>query len=102
VGPLAALVAVGQEECARRVLFLASGRFPARGNGKREDAEGTGVAESSDGVSGGGAYRVNWNGENIAVKKNYQQLRADGVGEKFVKHTQELLKCVDAGEVFKN
>jgi NAD(P)-dependent dehydrogenase (short-subunit alcohol dehydrogenase family) len=103
IGPFAALGALDQEECAQRVLFLASNRFPARDEkATGEKLDGVEVAESSDGVRGGGAYRVNWNGEIIPVKKNYEQLRGNGWGEKVVAHTQEVFRSVDAGLQFQN
>ncbi|KAF4635829.1 hypothetical protein G7Y89_g2267 [Cudoniella acicularis] len=79
--PLLRLYTVPQDECGQRVIFHTSDRFPPRvakdvGNGKNnEDIE---VATSSDGILGGGAYRVNWNGEMVPTGKNYGKLREEG------------------------
>lgn len=79
---------LSQEECGERTLFNASKRFPAKGVDGKVDGV-TGVAESSDGVLGGGAYRVNWNGEPVAIGKQYKQMREDGWAEKAIEHTHK-------------
>ena len=97
---------VPEEECGERVLFLASARYPARGGEGVEvegkTIEGVEVARSSDGVVGGGAYRVNWDDEEVPLKKNYPQLRREGFGEKAWDHTMEAFREIEAGRVFKN
>lgn len=91
--------ALGDEESGERVLFCASGRFPPRdwiGGGGGGNGREIGVAESSDGVIGGGAYRVNWNGEPVALGKQYKQMRIDGWKEKCVEHTLKAWADIDA------
>lgn len=100
LSPFISLFTVPEVESGERVLFLASNRFPPRNSTSIEDANGLQIAESSDGVSGGGAYRVDWNGESIPIKKNYEELRAAGWGEKFVAHTNQVFADVEAGKVF--
>lgn len=78
---------VGREENGERTLFCASRRFPARGGTGKGNGVEIGIAESSDGVHGGGAYRVNWNGEPVALGKQYPKMREDGWAEKMVQHT---------------
>jgi len=99
--PLQKLFTVPKAECGERILFLASKRFPARDSTISE--KGTGgleVATASDGVVGGGAYRVDWDGGIIPIKKNYEKLRADRWGDKFVAHTNKVFADVEAGRVF--
>ncbi|TVY39698.1 Short-chain dehydrogenase/reductase [Lachnellula occidentalis] len=99
--PLQNFITVPKAECGERVLFLSSRRFPARDSMVSEQsAGGLEVAASSDGVIGGGAYRVNWDGGIIPIKKNYEKLRADGWGKKFVAHTNKVFADVEAGKVF--
>lgn len=103
--PLQKLFTVPKAECGERILFLASKRFPARNscNTAREQRlqslAGIEVAVASDGVVGGGAYRVDWDGGIIPIKKNYEKLRADGWGEKFVAHTNKVFADIEAGKV---
>jgi len=99
--PLQKLFTVPKAECGERILFLASKRFPARDSTISE--KGTGgleVATASDGVVGGGAYRVDWDGGIIPIKKNYERLRTDRWGDKFVAHTNKVFADVEAGKVF--
>jgi hypothetical protein len=98
------LVTVRPEECGQRVVFLASGRYPAKvekGPGATTSADGLAVAVSSDGVVGGGAYRSNWNNEDLPTKKHYKKIREDGMAKKSYEHTLEVFKEIDAGRVFK-
>ncbi|TVY82494.1 Short-chain dehydrogenase/reductase SAT2 [Lachnellula suecica] len=90
---------LSSEECGARTLFNVSPRFPAREQGAKMDGE-IGVAESSDGVIGGGAYRVNWNNEMVAIGKKYGRLRAEGWGEKIVNHTTEVFEAIEKGTAF--
>jgi len=94
-------VTLGSEECGARTLFNASERFPARSvDGKVEEVGEIGVAEASDGVVGGGAYRVNYNNEMVATGKDYAKLREEGWKEKVVSHTLEVFQEIEAGRVF--
>lgn len=85
---------VKTEESGERTLFNASGRFSAKTtneNGKSDE-----VAVSSEGIGGGGAYRVNWNGEPVPLGKFYGKLREDGWLEKAVEHTQKAFAHIEA------
>ena len=96
---------IPEKECGERVISLASDRYPARSEtgtaraGKTQ--EGVEVAVSSDGVVGGGAYRPNWDGEPLPLRKTYPGLRADGMSQKVWDHTMEAFREIEAGRVFK-
>lgn len=92
------------DECGARTLFNASSRFPPRlPDGKPaevKDVGPIGVAESSDGILGGGAYRVNYNNEQVATGSQYKKLREGGWLDKCVKHTFKAWEEIEAGRVF--
>ena len=92
------------EVSGARTLFNASPRFPpcsADGKAAAKDSAGAiGVAESSDGIVGGGAYRVNYNNEQVATPKQYKKLREEGWLEKVVEHTLKAFEEIEAGRVF--
>lgn len=94
---------LASEECGARTLFNASERFPARSVDGKVEVERVGeigMAEASDGVVGGGAYRVNYDNEMVATGKDYGELREEGWREKVVSHTLEVFKEIEAGRVF--
>lgn len=99
---------IGREETGERLLFLASSRFPARkdsggGAGKTVGKEDEiGVATASDGVVGGGAYRIIYSGEVIPTVEAYARHRKEGLPEKCVQHTLEAFEEIEEGIVFKN
>ncbi|KUJ23876.1 uncharacterized protein LY89DRAFT_633581 [Mollisia scopiformis] len=87
------------EESGERTLFNASKRFPPKsvdGKANIAAAGAIGVAESSDGVLGGGSYRVNYNGEQVAIGKQYKKMREDGWAEKSVQHTLKCFEDIEA------
>lgn len=92
------------EESGARTLFYASPRFPPRAAdgevASSKSLEGIGLAESSDGIVGGGAYRTNWNGEKVATGKQYEKLREEGWLGKAVEHTLNAFKEIEAGRKF--
>ncbi|QGA21013.1 hypothetical protein EYB26_008723 [Talaromyces marneffei] len=94
VSPLFKLLSVSPSECGDRVLFHTSPRFPARpSESKTQSPAKIGnvtVAMSSDGVRGGGAYRVNWNGEDVPLGKGYKNMRKDEVRKKVWDHTMTV------------
>jgi hypothetical protein len=99
------LYVVPRKECGEQVVFLASPRFPARPFdttaavlGKR--AGNVDVAVSSDGVLGGGAYRVNWNGETLPKTKEYKNFVEEELSEKIWNHTMKAFEVIEAGNVF--
>jgi hypothetical protein len=103
VGPLFKLLSVNPKECGDRVLFHTSARFPARPDaGTKSPAKigNVNVASSSDGVLGGGAYRVNWNGEEVPLGKGYKNIRKDEVSEKVWDHTMKVFQDISAGGYF--
>lgn len=79
-------------------MFNASKRFPARSEDGRGDggkAGAIGIAESSNGVVGGSAYRVNWNGKPVPLGRQYKKMREDGWAEKMLQHTFKLWKDIE-------
>ncbi len=98
--PLMKWLSVPLNESGERVVFLAaSGKFPARGSTETGAAGGE-VEISSDGVLGGGAYRADWNGKLIPIKKNYAQLREERWEEKIWEHTNKAFEVIEKGDVF--
>lgn len=103
MAPFSRLFTVPREESGDRVVFMSCAeRFPARGEkvvgeGKQGKIE---VAVASDGVVGGGAYRVDWNGEVFPIGKQYVKMRADGMDEVFLNHTMKAFEDIEAGKVF--
>jgi len=52
------------------------------------------------GVLGGGAYRVNWNGEQVLTPKQYGKLREEGWFDKAVNHPLKVFEEIEAGKAF--
>lgn len=99
LGPVFKVLSVDPKECGDRVLFHTSARFPARPSGGETHPAKVGnvtIAMSSDGVRGGGAYRVNHDGEDVPLGKGYKNINKDVVREKVWNHTmvvfQDILK----------
>ena len=93
LNPLFKVPSVSPRECGDRVLFHTSPRFPARpANGETHPARAGDItiAMSSDGIRGGGASRVNWNGEEVPLRKGYKNLRKDEVCKKVWDHSRHL------------
>ena len=86
------------KECGERVVFLASGTFPVQGKETNKGVKG--IAMASDGVIGGGAYRVDWDGEMIPLKKNYPKIRDEGMAEKCCENTLRTFEVIETGGVF--
>ena len=104
VGPLFKLLSVNPKECGERVIFHTSPRFPARSSDVETKSlpklGNVKVALSSDGVLGGGAYRVNWNGEEVPLGKGYKNIRVDKVSKKVWEHTMKVFQDISAGGYF--
>ncbi|KAH7361083.1 hypothetical protein BKA65DRAFT_474195 [Rhexocercosporidium sp. MPI-PUGE-AT-0058] len=96
-------ISVPMEENGQRTLFNASSRYPAReasetkGKGTKDGLE---IAESSDGIIGGGAYRGNYNNEMVAMPQQDVKLRAEGWMKKVVDHTMRAFEVIESGKVF--
>jgi len=92
------------EESGNRIVFNTSSRFPARPaddkpwSSKTDD--GLEIATSSDGLLGGGAYRVNYDSEIIKTGNQYPKLREEGWQEKIINHTLEAFEEIKAGRAF--
>ncbi|KAG0652225.1 Short-chain dehydrogenase reductase SAT2 [Hyphodiscus hymeniophilus] len=93
---------VPNEECGMRVLFLGTERYPARGleRKRREEKKGE-VAVGSDGVEGGGHYRIDWDGEVMESEKIFAKVKKEGLGERVVRHTESVFETIGSGAVFK-
>jgi hypothetical protein len=87
---------VSREDSGERTLFLATERFPAKGEQKTQGI----LAVSSDGVVGGGAYRANWDGEPVPTGNQYMKLREEGWLDKSVGHTLKAFSEIEAGRPF--
>ena len=117
--PVVRPFSVPPTECGERILFLASGRFPARqatedgtaaaattngGGGGGATAAGAdtrgGIATGSDGTRGGGAYAVNWDGETISTDKAYKKVREANLAGQVWDHTMRAFAEIEAGTVF--
>jgi hypothetical protein len=55
---------------------------------------------ASHGVIVDGAYKVDWDGEMIPMKKNYPKIRDEGVAEKCCENTLRNFEVIEAGGVF--
>ncbi|TKA83744.1 hypothetical protein B0A55_00081 [Friedmanniomyces simplex] len=105
LGPIAKrTIAIKPEEIGKRVLFLATPRFPAR-QGAEIGSKQTGggevaVAMGSDGVKGGGAYSVNWDGETNDIERSYVKLREQGFERQVWEHTMKVFEVVGSGKRF--
>ena len=104
LGPLIRLITVPEKESGQRVIFLGTDRYPARSKegtvASRKTEQGVEVADSSDGLVGGGAYRSDWNGEPVPLGKTYPGLRAEGMSQKVWDHTMKALEEIEAGRAF--
>lgn len=69
--PLLRMMAVKGEQSGERVIFNAPPRFPARGEKVQEKKGGIGIVVASDGVVGGGTYKVDWNGKSSILLRNF-------------------------------
>lgn len=102
--PLTKLKAVPSEERGQRVMFLTSKRFRPLGEVREEAKSDNSVerAMSSDGMMGGGAYRVDWNGQIIPNKAEQKQLRDQGMVDKVWDHTMAAFDSIAVGRRFED
>ena len=102
--PIAKWFSIPPEECGQRILYLSSSRYPARNNSSSLNnggEDGSGVAASTDGDVGGGAYSVKEDGESNPINKFYEPLRREGFDAALVAHTNRVFEDITAGRVFK-
>ncbi|KIW15899.1 hypothetical protein PV08_05949 [Exophiala spinifera] len=98
LSPVFRLLSVNPQECGDRVLFHTSARFPARPPDSQTHSAMAGrvtVATSSDGIRGGGAYRVNHDGEDVPLGKGYKTIRKDETREKVWNHTMTVFRNIE-------
>ena len=105
--PIARRFSLSPSECGQRILFLATPRFPARQvrkTAKDDELTGmdgdAGIAMGSDGIRGGGAYAVNWDGETISTDKKYKSVRGTDLAQQIWDHTLKAFEEIEAGRVF--
>ncbi|KAG8156729.1 hypothetical protein KVR01_013334 [Diaporthe batatas] len=97
--PAAKLFSVKPDEIGERVLGFTSARF----GGKQEtETLQTGVAESTNGEVGGGAYSLKYTGEVNEIGPIYEKLRSSGFREKAWEHTIGAFMATEKGMVFKD
>ena len=88
-------IALSDEECGERVLFCASSYYPPFASPSQE------VAVATDGSRGGGAYRLNYDGEAIPCdSKEFVKMREEGMEEKTWEHTMGAFRVIEGGGVF--
>ena len=97
VAPLAELFASKEDAIGRRMLFLASERFPAAELFEKGGGE---VAVASDGKLGGGAYSVRYDGETNDLEEAYKGYDRAEMRAKVWAHTMEVFEQVSAGRRF--
>ena len=89
-------LATPPDESGQRTLFYATSRYPARGNHTANDRKS---AQSTNRVSGGGAYSCGPNNEPYNVDRLYAALRRDGLEHRVWDHT---IGVFDALENYKS
>jgi hypothetical protein len=103
VVPLMYPFALSPDECGQRVLFLASSKYPARGTVEDQNAPDhaeIGIAVATDGVAGGGSYRIDKDGETLITPDSYKTLRDQGVGDSIWQHTNSAFEAIASGKPF--
>lgn len=96
--PAAKLFSVKPEEIGERVLGFSSAQF---GGQQETQALKAGVAVSTKGKVGGGAYSLKHTGQVNEVGSIYDKLRASGFKEKAWEHTNSAFKAIEEGTVLK-
>jgi len=97
--PLFSSIFVPNEECGERLVNLATSRYPAH-SAERTDSgpsRNGGTALSPDGTIGGGFYRVNWNGDSIALRKAQKVVHEGGIPKKAWDHTMDVFEAIESG-----
>lgn len=91
---------VNINEIGDRMLYLASSRFPPMHDGtnsqetKHQTNEDLGVAISTDGTTGGGAYSCKHTGEVNQIWDLYRDLRSQGTDNLVWKHTMTVFEQI--------
>ncbi|KAH6659020.1 hypothetical protein BKA67DRAFT_652288 [Truncatella angustata] len=101
--PLMRFYSLSEDESGQRTLFLASEKYPARGTAQKVSPNGfdeIGIAVATDGVVGGGCYRINQDGETFPTPDSYQTLREQGVGDLIWQHTSSAFEEITSGRAF--
>lgn len=78
------------EVCGQVMVFLATKRYPARGN----VVEGIEVAHSSQHELGGGAYAVGQRGDE-SKGVSWVKQRRENIEKKVLRHTAEVLEQIE-------
>jgi hypothetical protein len=99
VKPLASLYITSAETCGDVMVFLATKRYPAKGETQESGVTG-GVAYSTQRELGGGAYGVGQRGDE-RKDVSYKNVRREDTVEKVWEHTVGVLERIEkenAGE----
>ena len=85
------------QESGQRVLFLCTGRYPAKGTDLDGESDPVGgqVVHATDGSEGGGAYSVSYTNEINDTKEFYDRLRGKGFRESVLSHTEQVFQAVE-------
>ena len=85
------------QESGQRVLFLCTGRYPAKGTDLDGESDPVGgqVVHATDGSEGGGAYSVSYINEINDTKEFYDRLRGKGFRESVLSHTEQVFQAVE-------
>ncbi len=95
--PVVLLVRIPRDECGQRVVYHTSERF----NSVAKEAEASKDAlVSTDGVRGGGAYKLDAKGVIVPLPKVYAKINKDELREKVWEHTMKVMDDIGAGGKF--
>ncbi|EMC93566.1 hypothetical protein BAUCODRAFT_125417 [Baudoinia panamericana UAMH 10762] len=95
------LMNTAPEVSGMRHLFLATSRYPARGQvAQTEGDTDLDVAVATDGVRGGGAYSCGQTGEINNIQQAYVELRKKDFADQVWEHTHRVFSVIEAGKKF--
>ncbi|KAK3325984.1 hypothetical protein B0H66DRAFT_529994 [Apodospora peruviana] len=95
--PIILLIRVGLQESGERVIYHTSDRFAALPAGNTVGAE---IAKSTDGIPGGGAYKVGTKGDITPLPKVYSEIDKEETSQKIWDHTMKAFEDISAGRKF--
>lgn len=97
VKPLAWLYMTAPEVCGEVMVYLATPRYPAKGELASGETRVGGVeaAKGTNGEVGGGAYAVGQRGDVSSKGKSYEKVRTEETSQKVWDHTMEVLDGID-------
>ncbi|TKX18858.1 hypothetical protein C1H76_8980 [Elsinoe australis] len=87
--PLLSWYMTSPEDCGLVMLYLATAHFPARGSDRGDSGH---IANSTDGVPGGGCYSVGQRADAKAKGVTYDRVRLATTKDQVWKHTMGVLE----------